>query len=238
VNQKRPALFRGRHFEDVIIMLCIRWYLRYSLSYRDLEEIMAERGLSVDHVTIWRWVQRYAPILNQRIRRDLRRPNRSWRVDETYVRVAGSWAYLYRAVDSAGETIDFMLSPKRDLTAAKLFLRLALSAGKGTGPRVINVDGHPAYARAIRELKETGELGRRCRCRTSPYLNNIIEQDHRFIKKRIVASLGFRSAEGAWRTIEGYEAMHAIRKGQIRWLAKGDAVGQRQFIHTLFGIAA
>ena len=186
---------------------------------------MAERGLSVDHVTIWRWVQRYAPILNQRIRRELRRPNRSWRVDETYVRVAGSWAYLYRAIDSAGETIDFMLSPNRDLTAAKLFLWLALSDSNGIGPRVINVDGHPAYARAIRELKESGELGRHCRYRTSPYLNNIIEQDHRFIKKRIVASLGFRSAEGAWRTIEGYEAMHAIRKGQIRWLAKGDAVG-------------
>jgi IS6 family transposase len=101
VNQKRPALFRGRHFEDVIIMLCVR-------CYRDLEEIMAERGLSFDQVTIWRWVQRYAPILNQRIRRQLRRPSRSCRVDETYVRVAGSWAYLYRAVDSAGETIDFM----------------------------------------------------------------------------------------------------------------------------------
>src|ERR1017187_726804 len=111
-------------------MLCVRWYLRYSLSYRDLEEIMAERGLSVDHVTIWRWVQRYARILNQRIRREPRSPNRSWRVDETYVRVAGSWAYLYRAVDSAGETIDFMLSPNRDLMAAKLFLRLALSGDR------------------------------------------------------------------------------------------------------------
>ena len=141
------------------------------------------------------------------------------------------------AVDSAGETIDFMLSPKRDLTAAKLFLRLALSASGGT-PRVINVDGHPAYARAISELKHSGELGRHCRCRRSPYLNNIIEQDHRFIKKRITASLGFRSAEGAWRTIEGYEAMHAIRIGQIRWLPKGDAVGHREFIHSLFGIAA
>ena len=235
--QNRPALFRGRHFEDVIIILCVRWYLRYSLSYRDLKEIMAERGLAVDHVTIWRWVQRYAPVLNQRIRRELRHPNRSWRVDETYVRVAGNWAYLYRAVDSAGETIDFMLSPKRDLTAAKLFLRLVLSASGGT-PRVINVDGHPAYARAISELKHSGELGRHCRCRRSPYLNNIIEQDHRFIKKRITASLGFRSAEGAWRTIEGYEAMHAIRKGQIRWLPKGDAVGHREFIHSLFGIAA
>ena len=238
MSQKRPALFRGRHFEDVIIILCVRWYLRYSLSYRDLKEIMAERELCVDHVTIWRWVQRYAPVLNQRIRRELRHPNRSWRVDETYIRVAGEWTYLYRAVDSAGETIDFMLSPKRDLTAAKLFLRLALSASSGIRPRVINVDGHPAYARAITELKQSGELGHRCCCRTSLDLNNIIEQDHRFIKKRITASLGFRSAEAAWKTIDGYEAMNAIRKGQIRWLAKGDVVSQRQFIHTLFGIAA
>ena len=130
-----------------------------------------------------------------------------------------------------------MLSPKRDLIAAKLLLRLALSGG-GPRPRVINVDGHPAYASAVAELKQTGELSRRCRCRTAPYLNNIIEQDYRFIKKRITASLGFRSPEGAWRTIEGYEAMHAIRKGQIRWLAKGDAVAQREFIHTIFGVAA
>ena len=101
VTRKRPAMFRGRHFEDVIILLCVRWYLRYSLTYRDLEEIMLERNLSVDHVTIWRWVQRYAPVLNRRIRREMRRPNRSWRVDETYVKVAGNWAYLYRAVDSA-----------------------------------------------------------------------------------------------------------------------------------------
>ena len=126
MTRKRPALFRGRHFEDAIILLCVRWYLRYSLTYRDLEEIMVERNLAIDHVTIWRWVQRYAPILNQRLRRKLRRPNRSWRVDETYVKVAGRWTYLYRAVDSAGETIEFMLSPKRDLIAAKLFLRLAL----------------------------------------------------------------------------------------------------------------
>ena len=149
----------GRHIEDVFI----------PLTSRDLEEMMAERGLSIDHVTIWRWVQRYAPVLNQRIRRELRRPNRSWRVDETYVRVAGDWAYLYRAVDSAGETIEFLLSPKRDLIAAKLFLRLALS-GEGPSPRVINVDGHLAYASAIAELKQSGELGRRCACRTSPYL--------------------------------------------------------------------
>src|ERR1700688_1167573 len=128
MRKNRPTLFRGRHFEDQIIILCVRWYLRYSLSYRDLQELMEERMLSVDPTTVWRWVQRYAPTLNQRIRRELRRPNRSWRVDETYVRVAGKWVYLYRAVDSAGETIDFMLSPHRDLIAAKLFLRLALKA--------------------------------------------------------------------------------------------------------------
>jgi transposase, IS6 family len=105
-------------------------------------------------------------------------------------------------------------------------------------PVIHPVDGHPAYARAMAELKSSGELGRRCRCRPCPYLNNIIEQDHRFIKKRIVASLGFRSVEGAVRTIAGYEAMHAIRKGQIRWLPKGDVVGQVQFIQRILGIAA
>lgn len=238
VRKTRPALFRGRHFEDEIIVLCVRWYLRYSLSYRDLEEMMAERGVSVDHSTVWRWVQRYAPILNQRLRRELRRPNGSWRVDETYLRVAGRWAYLYRAVDSAGNTIDFMLSPHRDLIAAKHFLRLALCSTKRSRPRVINVDGHPAYARAISELKANGELGRRCRCRPSPYLNNILEQDHRFVKKRIAASLWFRSVDGALNTIEGYEAMNMIRKGQVRWLAKSDVIGQVTFVQRLFGIAA
>jgi transposase-like protein len=118
VQKTRPALFRGRHFKDQVIILCVRWYLRYCLTLRDLEEMMAERGLAVDHSTIGRWVLRYAPELHKRIRRELRPPNRSWRVDETYVRVAGTWTYLYRAVDSTGATIDFMLSPKRDLVAA------------------------------------------------------------------------------------------------------------------------
>src|SRR5258706_7696336 len=126
MRKNGATLFRGRHFEDQIIILCVRWYLRYSLSYRDVQELMAERGLSVDHTTVWRWVQRYAPILNQRIRREVRHPNRSWRIDETYIRMAGRWVYLYRAVDSCGETIEFMLSPKRDLVAAKHFLQLAL----------------------------------------------------------------------------------------------------------------
>ena len=238
MRKHRPVLFPGRHFEDQIVILCVRWYLRYSLSYRDVQELMAERGLSVDHTTVWRWVQRYAPILNQRIRREVRHPNRSWRADETYVRVGGRWVYLYRAVDSCGETIEFMLSPKRDLLAAKHFLQLTVWRTQRVQPRVINVDGQPAYATAVAELKQSGELGKWCRCRTAPYMNNIVEQDHRFIKKRIAASLWFRSTGGALNTIAGYEAMHIIRKGQIRWLAKGDVVGQVRFIHQIFGIAA
>jgi len=114
MRKRRPALFKERHFEAEIIVVCVRWYLRYALSYRDLEELMAERNLRVDHVTIWRWVQHYAPELAKRCRRELRRTNASWRVDETYLRVAGEWTYLYRAVDSEGNTIDFLLSPNRD----------------------------------------------------------------------------------------------------------------------------
>jgi transposase-like protein len=237
MSSDRVDRFRGRRFPEEIIVLCVRWYLRYCLSYRDLEEMMAERGVEVDHSTIARWVLHFSPILNDLIRHEMRRPNRSWRVDETYVRVAGRWTYLYRAIDSAGNTIDFLLSPNRDLTAAKGFLQLALSAA-AVRPRVINVDGHPAYATAVAELKELGELSRKCRCRPSPYLNNIIEQDHRFVKKRIAASQGFRSVDGALSTIAGYEAMNMIRKGQIRWLPKGEVVGQKRFIERLFGMAA
>ena len=234
--KSRSAVFRGRHFREEIIVLCVRWYLRYPLSYRDLEEMMAERGLTVDHSTIARWVVHYSPILEKRIRREMRQPNGSWRVDETYIRVAGRWTYLYRAVDSAGDTIEVLLSPYRDRMAAKGFLQLALT-GRNR-PRVINVDGHPAYPSVINELRATGQRGPRCRCRPSPYLNNRIEQDHRFLKKRVVASQWFRSVKGALNTIAGYEAMNIIRKGQIRWLAKHDIVGQVRFVKQMFGLTA
>src|SRR3954469_14135933 len=125
---KRAVLFRGRHYADEIIVLCVRWYLRYSLSYRDLTEIMCERNLSIDSSTIWRWVQRYAPELNERIRRELKPTNGSWRTDETYVRVAGRVAYLYRAVGSTGGTIDFFVSQTRDVFAAGASFRKALAA--------------------------------------------------------------------------------------------------------------
>ena len=238
MRENRPELFRGRHFRDEVIVLCVRRYLRYPLSYRNLEEMMTERALAVDHSTIAGWVLTYATVLNERIRSEMRHPGRSWRVDETYVRVAGRWTYLYRAIDSAGNTIDFLLSPKRDLIAAKGFLQLALWQAGQFRPRVINVDGHPAYPSAVEQLKRSGELGQRCRYRRAPYLNNILEQDHRFVKKRITASQWFRSIDGALNTIAGYEAMNIIRKGQIRWVGKDDVVGKIRFIERTFGIAA
>ena len=234
----RPALFRGRHFQDRLIVLCVRWYLRYCLSLRDLEEMMVERGLRVDHSTIGRWVLRYAPELYQRIRQEVRFPNRSWRVDETLIKVAGQWKYLYRAVDSSGETIDFLLSERRDAAAAKQFLANALAETAPIRPRVINVDGHAAYPPAISQLKAEHQLGAPCRCRQAPYLNNVLEQDHRYVKKRVAASLWFRTGETAVATIAGYEAMNMIRKGQVRWLNKGDVLGQVAFIEDIFGIAA
>jgi transposase-like protein len=236
MHRNRPALFKGRHFEADIITLCVRWYLRFGLSFRNLEEMIAERSLTVDHVTIWRWVQRYAPELSRRCRPELRMTNRSWRVDETYLRVAGKWTYLYRAVDSRGATIDFLLTARRDAAAAKRFFQKALRSVGHPRPRVINMDGNPSYPKVIGELKGAGQLGRRCRCRPVRYLNNIVEQDHRAIKRRVRASQGFRSFDSARRTIQGIETVNMIRKGQVRWLAKDDIVGQMAFVAGLFGL--
>src|SRR6267142_2030438 len=200
--------------------------------------MMAERNLHVDHVTIWRLVQRYAPELSRRCRQELRTTNGSWRVEETYLRVAGKRTYLYRAVDSTGATIDFLLSARRDVAAAKRFLQKALRSPRHPRPRVINVDGNPSYPKVISALKTAGELGRRCRSRHVRYLNNIVEQDHRAIKRRVRASQGFRSFRSARRTIQGIEMMNMIRKGQVRWLSKADLPGQVAFIAGLLGLAA
>jgi transposase, IS6 family len=187
------CLFKWRQFEPEVILLAVGWYLRFSLSYRDVEELLAERGLSVDHVTVWRWVQRYAPELDRRLRKRLKATNDSWRVDETYVRVKGKWVYLYRAVDSTGATIDFLLSVKRDAAAAEHFLIKALGEENHPAPRVINTDKHAAYPPAIVELKAGGVLEEKCTHRPVQYLNNVLEQDHRAIKRRVRASQHFRS---------------------------------------------
>jgi transposase-like protein len=227
--------FKWRHFEGQIILLCVRWYLRYCLSYRDLEEMMAERGLRVDHTTIYRWVQQYAPELAKRCQPHLKQTNDSWRVDETYIKVKGEWLYLYRAVDSAGNTLEFMLSNNRDTLAAKRFFRKALGAPHVMTPRVINVDRNPAYPKAMDELKAEGQLPQGCQLRPVKYLNNLIEQDHRFIKRLVKAGLGFFSFLTAWRTLQGYETMHMIRKGQVEI---GGIQDQVKFVDYLFGLAA
>jgi IS6 family transposase len=230
--------FKGRHFQADIILICTRWYLRYSLSYRDLEEMMIERGLSVDHTTIYRWVQWYAPELDKRSRPYLKQTNDSWRVDETYVKVKGQWMYLYRAVDSTGQTLDFLLNQTRSTRAAKRFFRKVLGSSHITAPRVINVDKNPTYIGAIRDLKKEKLFPEKCKHRPSQYMSNIIEQDHRFMKRKIKPVLGFFSYPTAWRTIQGYETMHMIRKGQIVGVGKGNIQAQNQFVAGLFGLVA
>src|ERR1700680_1634876 len=171
----RPAIFKGREPEPVLILCAIRWYLRYSLSLRDVEELLDERGLQADHTTVWRWVQRYGPELEQRIRRHLKPTNKSWRVDETYVRVQGRWCYLYRAIDSASATIDFLLSALRDADAAKRLFRNALSDRSHPQPRVINTDLAPIYGSAIADIKKEETLRNRCRHRPGEALHKITE---------------------------------------------------------------
>ena len=261
MNQQHP--FKWRHFESEIMSLGVRWYVRYALSYRDLEEMMLERGLHVDHTTIYRWVQQYAPELEKRCRPHLKACNDSWRVDETYIKIKKVWFYLYRAVDSAGDTIEFFLSPTRDAEAAKRFFCKALrifvfSTSQAcpieeqvaspttvvdpdtttSAPRVINVDKNAAYPKAIAEFKAAGILPEAVELRQVTYLNNLVEQDHRFIKRLVKPGMGFFSMETAGRTLQGYEVMNMLRKGQVAGVGKGDITGQVTFIAHLFGVAA
>jgi transposase-like protein len=183
-------LFAGRHFDREVIILCVRWYLRFKLSLRDLVEMMAERGLAMAHTTIMRWVRHYTPEFEKRWHRHALAVGRSWRVDETYVKIKGVWHYLYRAVDRAGRTVDFRLRARRDVAAAKAFFRKALKSQRRP-PQTITLDGYAASHRAVRELKADGFLPTEARLRSSKYLNNLIEQDHRSIKQRVAVMLGF-----------------------------------------------
>lgn len=233
---KKQNLFKWKHYQPDLILLTVRWYLRYNLSFRDLVEMMEERGLSMAHTTIMRWVHQYGPELDERVRCHLNSTNDSWRVDETYVKIKGQWMYLYRAVDSEGNTIDFYLSESRDKRAAKRFFKKALAFLHVSLPRVITVDKNPAYPIAIRELKEEKQMPQGIQLRQVQYLNNIIEQDHRFIKKRIRSMLGLKSLRTAKQIIAGIEAMHMIKKGQTLQREKS-VQNQIKFIHLLFGIA-
>jgi transposase-like protein len=230
--------FKWRHYPGDIIMWCVRWYLRYPISGAQMAEMTVERGLAISASCVWRWVQIYGPELDKRCRRHLKPTNKSWRLDETYIKVKGQERFLYRAVDSTGQTIDFLLTAKRDASAAKRFFRRALAQSGNLPPRVINVDKNRAYPVAVEDLKHEGAIRRRCRLRQCKFLNNIVEQDHRNVKRRTWLAKGYGSVPTAWRTLRGIEAMEMIRKGRARRVAKGDTVAQIKFVEKLFGVAA
>jgi transposase, IS6 family len=236
MRSRRPPLFRKRQFEPIIIVTCVRWYCRFSLSLRDLEELMAERGLAVDHTTIWRWVQRYGPEVHRRLRGNVKQKSSTWHMDETFVRIAGRWRYLFRAVDSHGQTVDFYLSETRDREAAKRFLKKALANPDNRAPHVFARDGLRSYPAAIRELQKEGLIHGACRHRTRPYANNRIESDHRFIKRRLRTMQGPRNTRTAQGLVQAIEAVHMIRKGQVLGITRRNLAGQAWVFGALLGV--
>src|ERR1700761_4652729 len=204
--------FKGSHIEREIILWGVRWYVAYPISCRQLEEMMKDRGVEVDHSSLNRWVLKYVPLLDQAFRARKRRVGGSWRMDETYVRIRGRWKYLYRAVDKAGNTVDFLLPAKRDRKAGLRFLCKAID--QHSTPAKITIDGSDANAAAIEDYNEKHDA--EVEIRQVKYLNNIVEQDHRAIKRRVRPMLGFKSFWSAAATLAGIELMHMIRKGQMK----------------------
>jgi putative transposase len=207
--------FKGRHHQQDIILQCVRWYVAYSLSYRDLEELMEERGYVVDHSTIQRWVVYYAPRVEKAFHKNKKRVGMRWRMDETYLKIKGQWRYLYRAVDKQGNTIDFLLTAKRDTKAARRFLNKAIGSNGKTS--LINTDKSGANTAAIKEYNI--DDNKRVKIRQCKYLNNIVEQvvrhsDHRFIKRRTRPMLGFKSFWSARATLAGIELWRMLKNGQ------------------------
>ncbi len=223
------------------MLWAVRWYCRYGISYRDLEHMMSERGVSVDHSTIYRWVQRYAPEIEKRLSWQWRGPrSASWRVDETYVKVRGQWAYLSRAIDKLGNTIDFYLSPTRNTAAAKRFLGKALNGLKDwEKPSVINTDKAPTYAAALAELKQAGRCPEETQHQQVKYLINVIEADHRKLKQLIRPVRGFKTLKTAYATIKGFVVMRALRKGQASaFNVTRDIRGEARIVERAFGLGA
>jgi len=222
--------FKGSQFEREIILWAVRWYVAYPISYRQLEEMMGERGVAVDHSTLNRWVIKYAPEFEKVFRRRQQPVGRSWRMDETYVKIKGKSAYLYRAVDKEGQTIDFLLTPNRDRDAAEAFLRKAIR-NQGLLEK-ITIDQSGSNTAAITHYNQTHKTA--IIMRHSKYLNNLVEQDHRAVKRLTRPMLGFKSFWAARCTIAGIEVMHAIRKGQL----DSTQIGARTLAEQFYALAA
>ena len=221
----RNSIYRKRAFDTDIIELCVRWYITYRLSYRDLVEMMAERGINVAHSTILRWVARYVPLFEKRWNRFKRVFGTSWRVDETYVPIKAKWHYLYRAVDKHGITFDLVLRRDRGIAAAQAFFRKALQSTAPRVPRKVTLDGHVPSRRASWLLRKKHRCWRNVKVRTCKYLNNIVEQNRRAIKRRCASMAGFKSFENAAITIAGIELAHRIRNGQFSF-GRGRPLGR------------
>ena len=231
------SVFKRRRFLTEIILVCVRWYCKYGISYRDVAEMMRERDVSVDHTTIFRWVQRYAPEIEKRVRWYQGYRSASWRVDETYVRAGGTWKYLFRAIDKTGRLIDFMLSDRRNTRAAHRFLGKALRAMQDWPPTSITTDKLASYPKAIRRLQREGQMPRDVRHRTSKYLNNIVEADHGAPKQVIRPTRGVQTMRTAYATIKGFEIMRMIRRGHCMLRDPG-VLGEVRFVNKLFGLPA
>src|SRR5499426_111319 len=206
-----PVSFKGAHCPQDIIRMGVRWYVAYPLRYRHVEERMEERGVPVDHATIQRWVVKYSSQLAEAFHRRKRPVGHSWRMDETSIRVKGEWRYLSRAVDKSGQTIDFLLTEHRDTEAARRLLTQAIR--RHGVPEKITIDGSEANEAAIKSYNK--EHGTSIEIRQIKYLNNIIEQDHRGVKRVTRPMLGFKAFEAAQSTLVGIELMHMLRKGQL-----------------------
>ena len=206
------SVIKRLRFPLEVMLVCVRWYVAYPLSLRNLEEMMHERGVTVDHSTIHRWTLRLMPVLERTFRKRKAAVDTSWRIDETYIKVGGQWKYLYRAVDKAGSTVDFLLTAKRDRAAAQRFLARAIE-GNGL-PTTITIDQSGANTAGIESYNvecDTAITIRQCK-----YLNNIVEQDHRSVKRTTRLMLGFKSSRCARIILGGIEIMHMICKGQLR----------------------
>jgi transposase-like protein len=208
-------IFKGMRFPIDVILLCIRWYAAYPLSYRHIEEMMGERGVPVDHSTINRWVVRFLPLIEKLSRRHKRQVGARWRMDETYIKVKGVWKYLYRTVDKEGKTVDFLLTAHRDMAAARRFFQKAMR--ENGVPEKIVMDKSGANKAAVDEIN--GAVAVPIAIRQVKYLNNIVEQDHRAIKRVTRPMLGFKSFRAAANVLARVELMHMIRKGQFATMA-------------------